>query len=73
MILSFALESKNQDVISKAAEALTRFVYISDEYPSTREVVKHVSRQIEWVVVRGNKNFLSTLSAIGQMPGTVSL
>ena len=70
---SFATESKDQEIFSKAAETFPPIVDLSDDCHSTRLVLKHVQKRIARINVYGNKNVVSSCKAIVEMKGSVSL
>ena len=67
------MESKDQGIIAKAAEAFPSTVVLSDDSHSARLVLKHVQKKIKSLFIGGDKSVVSSCNAIVEMKGSVSL
>ena len=72
-LCSFAKESKNQEIIAKAAEAFPLFAELTDISLSARLVLKHVQKKVNKIFIYGDKSVVSSCNAIVEMKGSVSL
>ena len=70
---SFAIESKNQGIIAKAAKMFPMYLELSDISHSARLVLKHIQKKIEGIDIYGDKSVVSSCNAIVEMKGSVSL
>ena len=66
------MESKNQEIIGKAAEAFPLFLDLYDSSHSTRLVLKHIKKKMESINIYANKSVVFSCNAIVEMKGSVS-
>ena len=69
---SFATESKSAALIAKAAEVFPLSLYLSDDSHSSRLVLKHVQKQMQRIVIAGERSCVSSCNAICEMRGSVN-